>query len=160
MESPLKDSERRVLAVLQRGLPLTLSPYADMAREAGMDTLELLDVLKRWRSEGKLRRMGAVVSHTGVGLEAGAMVVWQVDAARIEEVGAIFAVFGQVSHAYERAASELWPYNVYTMVHGATEGEVAETVGAMSRASGVDKYSQLRTVRELKKVPPTYIKDR
>lgn len=159
MESPLSDLERRVLAIVQKGLPVTFTPYEDMAHEIGIETGELLEVLRRWREEGKLRRIGAIVSHMKVGLRAGAMVVWQVEPERIEEVGAILAGFAQVSHAYERPASKEWPYNLYTMVHGAIDAEVDETVRAMGRACGVDEYRQLRTLRELKKAPPTYIKD-
>jgi len=156
---PLSDLEKSVLAVLQKGFPVTLTPYQDMAREIGIDTDQLLSVLKRWRGEGKLRRIGAVVSHTKVGLQASVMVVWQVEPDRIEEVGSQLAGFGQVSHAYERPTAENWPWNLYTMVHGTDAAEVEETVKAMSRACGIDKYCQLRTLQELKKVPPTYIKD-
>ncbi|MBE0534731.1 MAG: Lrp/AsnC family transcriptional regulator [Phycisphaerae bacterium] len=158
MKSSLSDLEKRVLAVLQKGFPITLTPYQDMARKIGIETAELLDVLKRWRDDGKLRRIGAVVSHVKVGLGAGAMVVWQVESERVEEVGTMLAGFPQVSHAYERPASDAWPYNLYTMVHGADAAEVDETVAAMSRACGVDKYRQLQTLKELKKAPPTYIK--
>jgi DNA-binding Lrp family transcriptional regulator len=160
MELPLSDLEIRILGVLQKGFPITRTPYQDMAREIGIETAELLEILKRWREEGKLRRIGAVVSHVKVGLAAGAMVVWQVEPDRIEKAGRVLAGFPQVSHAYERPSSETWPYNLYTMVHGADDKEVDETVRAMSRACGIDTYCKLQTLRELKKVPPTYIKDR
>lgn len=160
MESTLSDLEKRILAVLQKGLPLTLTPYRDMAGQIGIETERLLDVLRQWDTDGKLRRIGAVVSHVKVGLPAGSMVVWQVDPARAEEVGRILALFIQVSHAYQRPTSPAWPFNLYTMVHGADAAEVDRTVRQMSRACGVKKYCQLHTKRELKKVPPTYIMDR
>ncbi len=160
MESTLSDLEKRILAVLQKGLPLTVTPYRDMASEIGIEPERLLEVLRQWETDGKLRRIGAVVSHVKVGLAAGSMVVWQVAAARAEEVGRILASFAQVSHAYQRPTSPSWPYNLYTMVHGADSGEVDRTVEEMSRACGVKKYCQLHTKRELKKVPPTYIMDR
>ncbi len=160
MESILSDLEKRILVVLQKGLPLTLTPYRDMAGEIGIETEQLLEVLRQWETDGKLRRIGAVVSHIKVGLSAGSMVVWQVDPARAEEVGRILASFAQVSHAYQRPTSPSWPYNLYTMVHGADSGQVDRTVEEMSKACGVKKYCQLHTKRELKKVPPTYIMDR
>ncbi|HPD45783.1 MAG TPA: hypothetical protein P5279_03345 [Anaerohalosphaeraceae bacterium] len=159
MVQPLSEIEKRVLAVLQKGFPLTQTPYDDMAREIGIRTNQLLMVLKRWRAEGILRRVGAIVSHTKVGLQAAEMVVWQVAPDRIEEVGTRLAAFPQVSHAYERPPAENWPWNLYTMVHGADSAEIEQTVQAMSRTSGVDKYCRLRTLRELMKAPPTYIKD-
>ena len=85
--------------------------------------------------------------------------VWQGPSDRIDEIGKILASFPQVSHAYERPSSDQWPYNLYTMVHGADAESVNATVKEMSRACGVDNYMQLETERELKKVPPTYIID-
>ncbi len=160
MESTLSDLEKRILAVLQKGFPLTLTPYRDMAGQIGIETERLLDILRQWDTDGKLRRIGAVVSHVKVGLAAGSMVVWQVAPAQAEEVGGILASFAQVSHAYQRPTSPSWPYNLYTMVHGTDAAEVDRTVREMSKACGVKKYCQLHTKRELKKVPPTYIMDR
>ncbi len=157
MDSPLSDIEARVLAVLQAGFAGSRDPYKQMAERAGMDTEQFLVVLKDWKRRGKLRRIGAIVNHIKLGLTGGAMVAWQAESERIEEVGNILAGFEQVSHAYERQTAENWPYNIYTMVHGADVREVERTVNKMSRACGVTTYKILVTEKELKKAPPTYI---
>ena len=149
--------EQKVLSVLQAGLPRTLTPYKDMAQQIGIETSELLAVLKDWKKQGKLRRIGAIVNHFKVGLPAGAMVVWQVESDRIVEVGQVFAGFEEVSHAYERQTSENWPYNIYTMVHGKSPEDVQRVVKRMGQACGVSNCRILVTEKELKKVPPTYI---
>ncbi len=149
--------EHRILSVLQAGLPRTLTPYKDMAQQIGIETSELLAVLKDWKKQGKLRRIGAIVNHFKVGLPAGAMVVWQVESDRIVEVGQVFAGFEEVSHAYQRQTSENWPYNLYTMVHGKSAEDVQRVVKRMSQACGVSNCRILVTEKELKKVPPTYI---
>ena len=156
-QSGLSDTERKVLSVLQEGLPATQTPYGDMARRIGIETRELLKILEDWKCDGRLRRIGAVVDHFKVGVGAGAMVVWRVAAERVEEVGQVFAAFEEVSHSYERTATENWPYCVYTMVHGATWRQVEEVVRRMSEAAGVSDWRMLATERELKKVPPRYI---
>lgn len=157
MKKLLTGIERRILAVLQEGLPRGRTPYKDMAQRIGIDVSELLAILKDWKKHGKLRRIGAIVNHFKAGLGAGAMVVWQADSGRIAEVGRIFAGFEEVSHAYERQASESWPYNLYTMVHGRTAEDVQRVVKRMSRDCGVSNFRILVTEKELKKVPPTYI---
>ena len=159
MTEELSDLQRKVLAVVQNGFPTTKTPYRDMAGRIGVGTADFLKVLTDWAKEGKVRRVGAIVNHFKVGIGAGGMVVWEVASDRVEEVGKIFAGFQQVSHAYERAVTAWWPYNVYTMVHGGSSEEVEETVRQMSISAGVDKYRILVTERELKKVPPTYIGD-
>ncbi len=153
----MSNIEQKILAVLQQGFPKSQSPYQDMAEKIGIDTGQLLAVLKEWKQQGKLRRIGAIVNHFKVGLGAGAMVVWQVEPERTEEVGGIFAAFSEVSHAYERHTDKSWPYNVYTMVHGKSSEDVQQTVRQMSQACGISNYRILVTEKELKKVPPTYI---
>jgi DNA-binding Lrp family transcriptional regulator len=151
------DVEDRTLAVLQKGLPRSRTPFCDMAREIGVSIEELLAVLDRWRRNGTIRRVGAMVDHFRVGLGHGAMVVWKVEPDQVGQVGAVLAGFEQVSHAYERQTVPGWDYNVYTMVHETTAEAVRRTVERMSVAAGVSEYSILSTCRELKKTPPRYV---
>ena len=157
IEGPLSETERRVLAALQGGLPKSQSPYKDMALQAQITTDELLAILKSWKQQGKLRRIGAIVNHFKVGLGGGAMVVWRVEPGRIKQIGEQLAGFEQVSHAYERRTPQNWPYNLYTMVHAESAEQAREIVLRMSEACGVSEYRILDTQRELKKAPPTYI---
>jgi DNA-binding Lrp family transcriptional regulator len=157
MMSQRNDVEYRILAVLQEGLPVSRTPYTDMARRIGVSTDELLEILRGWQRTGKMRRIGAVVNHLLVGPASGAMVVWKVERQRVAEVGAVFAGFEQVSHAYERRTAPGWEYNVYTMVHGPMAQAVRATVERMSRAAGVSEYLVLSTCRELKKTAPQYV---
>lgn len=157
MKNEISDIEQKVLAVLQHGLPESQSPFKDMAEKIGIETEQLLAVLKDWKQQGKIRRIGAIVNHFKVGLGGGAMVVWQVEPARTEEVGKLLAGFEEVSHAYERRTYENWPYSLYTMVHGKSGEDVKQTIQRMSQACGVSHYRILITEKELKKVPPTYI---
>ncbi len=151
------DIERQVLAALQDGLPRSRTPYSDMARRIGISTSELLAVLDRWRRDGTIRRLGAIVNHFRVGLADGAMVVWKVEPGRAAEVGAVLASFEEVSHAYERQTAPGWEYNLYTMVHGTTPQAVRRTVERMSQAAAVSDYLILSTLKELKKVAPRYV---
>jgi DNA-binding Lrp family transcriptional regulator len=157
MNNQLSDIERRILAVLQEGFPRSQTPYQDIANLVGIDTKELLEILENWKKEGKLRRIGSIVDHFKVGFSGGAMVAWQVEPERIEQVGVKLAGFAEVTHAYERVTAKNWPYNLYTMVHGADIQEVERIVKRMSQACGVSDYRVLATEKELKKVPPTYI---
>ena len=149
--------EKIVLRVLQHGVGKVRFPYEEMAKEANMDTEQLLCVLREWKACGKLRRIGAIVNHFKAGLGAGAMVVWRVPANRVEEVGKLFASFEQVSHAYERVTTENWSYNVYTMIHAADAEQLQQTVQLMSEKSEIKEFEMLLTEKELKKVPPTYV---
>ncbi len=153
----LSDVERKLLAEIQHGLPATSTPYKDVAETIGVDIEEVLSILNNWKQDKRMRRVGAIVNHFKVGLQGGAMVVWQVEKDKIKEVGEQLASFAEVSHAYERPSSQQWPYNLYTMVHGQGADDVTATIKKMSCQTGINNYKQLETISELKKVPPTYI---
>ena len=157
MATDLSDTQRALLGEIQHGLPISATPYKDVASKIGISVEQVLDILNDWKKQGRLRRVGAIVNHFKVGVKAGAMVVWKVDEDRVEEIGNLFASFGEVSHAYERPLTVQWLYNIYTMVHGSDQKSVAATVRKMSEKSGINDYKQLETIKELKKIPPTYI---
>ena len=157
MEKLDDDMKRRILAVLQDGLPRSRTPYGDLAAALGISADELLTVLGNWTRDGTIRRLGAIVDHFQVGLGGGAMVVWKVGADRVADVGAVFAGFEEVSHAYERQVAPDWEYNLYTMVHGPSQEAVRQTVERMSQAAGVTDYRILSTRKEMKKVAPRYV---
>ena len=153
----MSEVESKILAAIQNGLPKSQTPYKDLAEKIGIKTEKLLEVLRDWQRQGKLRRIGAIVNHFKVGFSAGAMVVWQVAPEHTKEVGEMLAGFEEVSHAYERQISENWPYSIYTMVHGKDDNELRLTIENMSKACGVSDYRILTTERELKKSPPVYV---
>ena len=157
MKKQISDTERKILAALQGGFPRSQTPYKDVAELVGIETKHLLAILKDWKQEGKLRRIGSIIDHFKVGISGGAMVAWRVEPERVEQVGTKLAGFKEVTHAYERKIAENWPFNIYTMVHGADIQEVEQIVKRMSQACGVSDYRILATEKELKKVPPTYI---
>ena len=157
MKNQISDIERRILAALQGGFPRSQTPYQDVTEHVGIETKQLLAVLKEWKQEGKLRRIGSIIDHFKVGLSGGAMVAWRVEPELIEQVGTTLAGFKEVTHAYERKIAENWPYNLYTMVHGADIQDVEQIVERMSQACRVSDYRILTTQKELKKVPPTYV---
>ena len=153
----LSDLEQNILSAIQHGMPLSQTPYQDLAKAVGIPVGQLFQILRQWRAEGKIRRVGAVVNHFQMGHGVGAMVVWSVSESRINQVGELFASLPKVSHAYLRPSNEQWPYNLYTMVHASDGSELKMTIETMSRKSGIKEFRELKTVRELKKVPPTYI---
>lgn len=157
MKTTLNDLERKILAAIQGGIPISRSPYQDISKNIGIPVDLLLATLRQWKVEGKIRRLGAIVNHFQMGHGFGAMVAWNVPDDRINQVGQLFASFSKVSHAYQRLSNDQWPYNLYTMVHACDNCELETTLNTMSAESGITEFRALKTARELKKVPPTYI---
>lgn len=149
--------ENKILSAIQHGIPFSVTPYQDLADRIGISAEQLLEILRTWKDEKKIRRQGAIVNHFRMGHGFGAMVVWKVPDEKIQQVGDLFASFPKVSHAYQRPSRRQWSYNLYTMVHATSDEQLQETIRQMSQQSGVSEFRGLKTVKELKKVPPTYI---
>ena len=155
----LTDLEKKVIAAIQGDIPIVPRPYRVLAEAIGIPENTLLETLQNLTDRGVIRRFGATLRHQKSGFQANAMTAWQVEEARIEEVGRIMASFRAVSHCYRRDPAEDWPYNLYTMIHGKNEEECRRTARKMAEKSGVDTYQMLFSRRELKKISMTYFPD-
>ncbi len=120
----LTPDERDLVLAVQDGLPVTATPYRDIAERLGRDVDWVLRTLKRFVAEGKIRRVGVVPNHYALGYTENGMTVWNVPDELIEEVGPAVASLEFVTHCYERPRHEgVWPYNFFAMTHGRSEEE-------------------------------------
>ncbi|RQG99039.1 siroheme decarboxylase subunit beta [Natrarchaeobius oligotrophus] len=120
----LSPAERDLVLEIQDGLPLTETPYADVADSIGRETSWVLETIARFDREGKIRRLGVVPNHYALGYTENGMTVWNVPDDLVDEVGPAVASLPFVTHCYERPRHEgVWPYNFFAMTHGRSESE-------------------------------------
>ena len=92
--------EQRLLNEFQQGMPLTATPYADIAKQLGVYETTVIETLQRLQTEGVVSRIGAVFRPNRVG--ASTLAAMAVPATELEEVAAIVNEFNEVNHNYER----------------------------------------------------------
>jgi len=148
--------DERMLAALERDLPVTHRPFRRLAEEAGLRETEVLEAIRSGLRSGAIRRYGALLAHREIGFEANAMIVWQVPEERIEEAGALLAADARVTHCYQRPTFPGFPYNLYTMVHAATRDEAMTIVADLAKRVNVEQFDVIFSLREFKKASPTY----
>ena len=148
--------EKKIIHLLQQDLPVVDQPFAVVAERLGISESEVIEKIRELVADGTIRRFGATLRHQRSGFEANAMVVWEVELERVEEVGRVFASFREVSHCYQRPALSDWPYRLFTMIHSTSEGECRQIAKRMAEAAGVGSYDLLFTVEELKKTTMEY----
>jgi DNA-binding Lrp family transcriptional regulator len=92
--------EQRLLNEFQQGMPLTSTPYADIARQLGVYETTVLETLKRLQTEGVVSRVGAVFRPNRIG--ASTLAAIAVPTEELEDVAAMVNEFAEVNHNYER----------------------------------------------------------
>lgn len=154
--TPFTDLEKAVIRELTGDLEVIPQPFAPVAQKVGISQGRLLTIVRRLKEEGYIRRFGATLRHRNSGFAANAMVVWLIPEERIDEVGRTMASFREVTHCYHRRPQGKWPYNLFTMIHGATEEACQRIAREISRATGMSDYKLLFSRRELKKTTMRY----
>jgi DNA-binding Lrp family transcriptional regulator len=154
MPEALDAVDRALIVATQAGLPLVSRPYEAIARELGLSADEVMTRIARMQEVGIIRRIGAVPNHFRLGYAANGMSVWDVDDARIAELGREVGALAFVSHAYHRPrALPDWRYNLFAMVHGRDRPEVERQVAQIAVLLGdaARAHEVIFSVRILKK---------
>ncbi len=99
-QTTLSDLERALLDRFQQQLPLSPTPFADMAKQLGTDEETVMQTLARLQAEGAISRVGPVFRPHSIG--ASTLAAIAVPPERLEEVAEIVNSFDEVNHNYER----------------------------------------------------------
>ena len=134
----LNETDRRLLAAIQSGLPLVTRPYAEIGTRIGLSEAEVIARLEYLKQAGIIRRFGVVVRHHEVGYGANAMVVWDVPDEQVRELGRCLAEFDFITLCYRRPRHlPQWRYNLYCMIHGKTREDVLSNLEWMVNRCGL-----------------------
>ena len=135
--------DKQVIRRVQQGFPLTSAPYQMMATEIGISEAEFLDRLQRMKTQGILRKMGAVLQHRVAGFHGNALCCWRIPDESVNEIAAGMAAYSFISHVYLRRPHEKWPYNLYTVFHSPTRENCLERIEAVAHGLGLNEYQVL-----------------
>ena len=148
--------EKDLIKIVQEDIPHSLTPFKDIAEKLNISEDEVIEILKKLKKNGVIRRFGAILRHQKAGLKENGMIVWNVPDDKVEEIGTKFASFKEVTHCYERPRFKGWNYNLYTMVHGKTKEEIENFAKKLSEISEIKDYKILYSVKEFKKSSMKY----
>lgn len=139
---PIGEIERRLISVLQEGLPMFIRPFQLIAGRVGTSEAEVLGRIRRWLEEGAIKRFGVVVRHHELGFRANAMLVHDIPDERVGDIGRAMAEEQAVTLCYRRPRClPEWPYNLFCMIHGRERGEVEATIAELRQRHGLENYA-------------------
>jgi DNA-binding Lrp family transcriptional regulator/REP element-mobilizing transposase RayT len=141
----LDETDRKIIAATQTGLPLTPQPYQTIAEQLCLTADDVMMRLSAMQNSGIIRRIGAVPNHYKLGYRFNGMTVWNIPDEFIDELGQKVGQLEFVSHCYHRprhlgnrsmhcstscihAVVPEWPYNLFAMVHGKTQEAVDKQI--------------------------------
>ncbi|KGJ11456.1 Lrp/AsnC family transcriptional regulator [Paracoccus versutus] len=149
----LDDTDRRLIAATQAGLPLVEAPYARIAADLGLTETQVITRLSVLHARGVIRRIAIAPNHYALGMTANGMSVWDVEDAQAAGLGEKVGALDFVTHCYLRPRAPVWRYNLFAMLHGQSRAEVEQKraqvralLGAACRADDI-----LYSTRILKK---------
>ena len=122
--------EQRLLNDFQHGLPLSPTPYADLAEQLGVYESTVIESLQRLQTEGVISRVGAVFRPNRVGVST--LAAMAVPEEELETIADIVSSFDEVNHNYERDHH----FNLWFVVVAADDESLKSTLSEIGKRSG------------------------
>jgi DNA-binding Lrp family transcriptional regulator len=149
----LDEQDQALITLIQTGLPLTQTPYADLGRQLGLDEKDVIQRIKNLNEAKVIKRFGVVVRHHELGYRANAMTVWNISDEVVSELGSCMGQFDFVTLCYRRPRRlPDWPYNLFTMIHGKDRKDVLANIQLLAERCNLDEieYKVLFSTRRFK----------
>ncbi len=149
--------DKAIIELIQDDLPLESHPFARLSAQTGVSVDKIVDRIERMRSEGVIRRWGAVLRHQQAGYVVNAMVAWKADLGKEDEAGSQMVGFQAISHCYLRKVPPSFPYNLFTMIHARNEKELQGIINDVATKTGLHDYLIIKSLKEFKKASMRYV---
>lgn len=139
-QAVLDEQDQALITLIQTGLPLTPTPYADLAKQLNLDEKEVIQRIKNLNETKVIKRFGVVVRHHELGYRANAMTVWDIPDETVSELGLCMGQFDFVTLCYRRPRRlPDWPYNLFTMIHGKDRDDVLANIQLLAERCHLDE---------------------
>jgi siroheme decarboxylase len=126
----LNDTEKQLLDEYQKGLPLSPTPFADMAANLGISEELVLQILQRFQDQGIISRVGPVFKPHKIG--ASTLAAMSIPEERLEAVAHQISSHPEVNHNYEREDK----YNLWFVVTAPSQERLEQVLATMEEETG------------------------
>jgi len=126
----LNDLEKRLLDAFQKGLPLSPTPYRDMADTLGTSEALVLEILGRLQRAGVISRIGPVFKPKRIGEST--LAAMRIPAEKLDQVASVISSYHEVNHNYEREND----YNLWFVVTARSSARLEEVLREMEKVTG------------------------
>jgi DNA-binding Lrp family transcriptional regulator len=128
----LSSTQKIIINLLQRGLPLVEKPFADIAEQLSLSEEQVIAETQQLLEQGILTRFGPMYDAACLG-GAFTLAAIAVPEQRFAEVAAIVNGFEQVAHNYQREHK----LNMWFVLGTETSEEITQVIAAIEQATGL-----------------------
>jgi DNA-binding Lrp family transcriptional regulator len=156
-EIKITDFEKACIRELQKDIEITAEPFKSMALNLGISQEKLLETIKNFITDKKMRRFACVLHHQKAGFNHNIMGIWKSKQEDAEKNGKIMSSVKEVSHCYLRPVYPgKWEYNIFTMIHSKSKEEGYNVMKQISSLTGINDFDSLESTKEFKKIRVKY----
>lgn len=141
----LDEQDRRLLNLVQAGLPLVERPFAAIGQQLDMEEEEVLLRLRRLKANGVIRRLGGIFNSRQLGYQ-GILCAAKIDEGELEQVASAIHRHPGVTHCYLREGE----LNLWFTVMAASEPALQREIAAIKAEAGLADVVQFPTERVYK----------
>jgi DNA-binding Lrp family transcriptional regulator len=136
----LNQFDKKLLNIIQTGLPLTSAPFADIGVQLGCDEIVVIERLAALREQGVIRRFGAFFDAESLGYK-GQLVALRVAPESLQAVAMAVNEWPQVTHNDERDNE----YNLWFTLQARDEETMTALMRQVAAMPGVEAVISLPT---------------
>jgi siroheme decarboxylase len=129
----MTDLDKRILTVIQAGLPAEERPFEVLAARLNISEEECIERGRALAAEGFVRRIGPIFDSRRLGYVS-TLVTAHVPADRLEEVAARVSRLPGVTHNYERRHA----YNLWFTLSAPSSAALAQALADLARDTGLE----------------------
>ncbi len=138
VRAELDPLDRKILAAIQTDLPLVERPFEALAARFGIGVDDLIARVRRMRSEGIIRRLGAVFETRRLGYVS-TLVAARIPPERLAEVAAAVSEVPGVTHNYARRHA----HNLWFTLTAPSEAEIERILAGLRARTGISEFHSL-----------------
>ncbi len=139
------ESKNKLLGIVQREIPFTERPFAELGTRIGVSESDVIDTLKELKDEGIIKEVCGVFNSKKFGYVT-SLVAMVVEKSKIEEIADLVNSHPGVSHNYLRDHY----FNLWFTIVAQSKKLLNKTITKFTRASSINKYMILPSEKEFK----------
>lgn len=155
----LSETDIRIIEALEGSIPVDDNCFAELATQLEITEEVLIAKLQAWKECGVLRRIALFLYHRKAGFHANGMCCWSVPPQQEVEAGRLLASFPEVTHCYTRNALDIFPFQLYAMIHTPAWETTRQLFEKLSHACNLSNGQLLLSLTEFKKTSMRYAID-